>query len=110
VLRQMKLQQGGRIILVGSRPGRYPDAARTSVAYGFSKSLVFRLAEIVNLEGREKNIHAAVIVPSTIDTPANRKAMPKADFTKWNRPEDIAEKMEAILAGRDDSAVIEFPA
>ena len=104
----MKKQGGGKMILVGSRPGKSAAAAKTSVAYGLSKSLVFRLAEIVNEEGKETNIRAVVVVPSTIDTPANRKSMPKADFSKWNRPEDIAKRMEEVLSGKDKSQIIEF--
>jgi len=61
------------------------------VAYGLSKSLIFRLAELMNDEARGKNVVTAVIVPSIIDTLQNRKSMPDADFSKWITPEAIAE-------------------
>ena len=61
------------------------------VAYGLSKSLIFRLAELMNDEAKGTNVVTTVIVPSTIDTPQNRGATPKADFTKWVKAEDIAE-------------------
>ncbi len=94
LLKQMKLQQtGGRIILIGSGPGRDIGKARGSVAYAFSKSLVFRLAELINAEGKENNIFAHVIVPTTIDTPQNRAAMPNADFSKWQTAESIANEI-----------------
>ena len=49
------------------------------VAYGLAKSLIFRLAELMNAEAKGTNVVVAVIVPSTIDTPQNRKSMPDAD-------------------------------
>ena len=53
------------------------------VAYGLGKSLIFRLAELMNEEAKGTNIVTSVIVPSTIDTPQNRATMPDADFNKW---------------------------
>ena len=53
--------------------------------------LIFRLAELMNIEAKGKNVVTTVIVPSTIDTPQNRKSMPDADFTKWVKAEEIAE-------------------
>lgn len=94
VFKQMKTQStGGKIILIGSDPGKDGSKAKGSVAYGFSKSLLFRLAELINAEGKNKNISAHVIVPTTMDTPENRAAMPDADFSKWTTPEIIAEEI-----------------
>lgn len=89
---------GGQIILVGARPALLPEAGKDLVAYALAKSLVFRLAEIVNAAGKGKNITATVIVPSTIDTPPNRQAMPGADFSKWVKPEDIAETIAFVIS------------
>ncbi|HYG20790.1 MAG TPA: SDR family NAD(P)-dependent oxidoreductase [Ohtaekwangia sp.] len=86
----MLSQNGGRIVFVGARPALQPADGKKSLAYALSKSLLFNLAEILNAEGAEKNVVTAVIVPSTIDTPQNRAAMPKADFSRWVKPEDIA--------------------
>jgi NAD(P)-dependent dehydrogenase (short-subunit alcohol dehydrogenase family) len=55
-----------------------------------AKSLIFRLAELMNDEAKGKNVVTSVVVPSTIDTPQNRKAMPDADFANWVKPDDIA--------------------
>jgi NAD(P)-dependent dehydrogenase (short-subunit alcohol dehydrogenase family) len=88
---QMMKQGFGRIFLVGSRPGL--DVSRYGkgmVAYSLTKSLIFRLAELMNAEAKDQNVVTSVIVPSTIDTPQNRKAMPDADFKSWVKPEDIA--------------------
>ena len=50
-------------------------------AYALSKAMIFKLAEFINVEGKDKNISATVIVPSTIDTPANRAVL-EEDFAK----------------------------
>jgi NAD(P)-dependent dehydrogenase (short-subunit alcohol dehydrogenase family) len=60
------------------------------VAYGLAKSLIFRLAELMNDEAKGHNLVTSVIVPSTIDTPQNRKSMPDANFNKWVKAEEIA--------------------
>lgn len=104
LLRIMEKQEsGGQIIFFGARPAFKPDAARKMVAYAFSKSLVFKLAELINSEGKKNGIAASVIVPSIIDTPANRHAMPESDFTKWVTPDLIAENLLHLLtpAGRE---------
>ena len=73
----------GRIVLMGARPALEPAAAKTSVAYALSKSLLFKLAEILNADAEGKDVVTHVVVPSTIDTPNNRKWMPNADFDSW---------------------------
>jgi NAD(P)-dependent dehydrogenase (short-subunit alcohol dehydrogenase family) len=89
---------GGQFILTGARPALLPAAAKGMVAYSLAKSLVFHLAEIINASGKGKGISATVIVPSTIDTPANRKAMPNADVGKWVKPSDIAASIDYVLS------------
>lgn len=88
---QMMKQEYGRIFLIGSKPGLDMHKGKGMVAYSLAKSLIFRLAEIMNDEAKGKNIVTSVVVPSTIDTPQNRKAMPDADFSKWVKPEAIAD-------------------
>jgi NAD(P)-dependent dehydrogenase (short-subunit alcohol dehydrogenase family) len=80
----------GRIFVVGARPALYPNEGKDYLAYGLSKSMLFKLAEFLNAAGSNGNIVTTVIVPGTIDTPANREAMPKADVSKWVAPEEIA--------------------
>jgi NAD(P)-dependent dehydrogenase (short-subunit alcohol dehydrogenase family) len=82
--------QGGQFILVGSRPGLNAVDGKDFFAYSLSKAMIFKLAEFINAEGKDKGVTATVIVPSTIDTEANRKAMPNADFSKWVPAENIA--------------------
>ncbi|HEY9657386.1 MAG TPA: SDR family NAD(P)-dependent oxidoreductase [Allocoleopsis sp.] len=91
VFLQMLKQKNGRIFLIGSRPGSDMRHSKGMVAYGLAKSLNFRLAELMNQEAKGTNVVTTVIVPSTIDTPQNRKSMPDADPSKWVKPEAIAE-------------------
>lgn len=88
---QMLKQNSGRIFMIGSRAGSDMRQSKGVIAYGLSKSLNFRLAELMNEEAKNQNVVASVIVPSTIDTPQNRKSMPEADFGKWVKPEAIAD-------------------
>lgn len=81
----------GKIFLVGSRPGMDMKTGKGMTAYALAKSLIFRLAELLNEEARGTDVVTSVIVPSTIDTPQNRAAMPDADFTQWVSPAAIAE-------------------
>ncbi len=90
VFMQMMKQGSGRLFLIGARPGLSMKNSRGMTAYGLSKSLVFRLAELMNEEAKGTGVVCSVIVPSTIDTPQNRRAMPDADFSKWVSPDDIA--------------------
>lgn len=87
---QMMQQKSGRIFIIGSRPGLNAQLSKGMVAYGLGKSLIFRLAELMNDEAKGTNVVTSVVVPSTIDTPVNRKAMPNVDPGNWVKAEDIA--------------------
>jgi NAD(P)-dependent dehydrogenase (short-subunit alcohol dehydrogenase family) len=102
-LQMQKQPAGGRIVLVGSRPALIPKDGKNVMAYALSKSLLITLAEYLNAEGASQNVVTSVIVPSIIDTPANRQSMPKADFSKWVKAEEIAEIMEFICSQKADS-------
>ena len=88
---QMMKQNSGRIFIIGSKPGLSSVNSKGMIAYGLAKSLIFRLAELMNAEAKGTNVVTSVIVPSTIDTPQNRKSMPDADPAKWVKPESIAD-------------------
>lgn len=88
-----RMAAGGRIFLIGARPATDPQAATGLVAYSLSKSLVLQLATIVNEEWAPRNVQAVTVLPSIIDTPANREAMADADFSQWVKPADIGEAM-----------------
>lgn len=86
------MQQGsGRIFIIGSKPGLDAKNGKGMVAYGLSKSLIFRLADLMNDEAKGKNVVTAVIVPSTIDTPQNRQSMPDGEHDNWVKAEQIAD-------------------
>jgi NAD(P)-dependent dehydrogenase (short-subunit alcohol dehydrogenase family) len=93
VFQQMVKQGGGRIVLVASKTALVNEAGKNNVGYSLSKFLLTKLAELLNAEGASKNVVCSVVAPSVIDTPANRESMPDSDFSKWVRPEAIAEAM-----------------
>ncbi|OZI06924.1 hypothetical protein BWI93_17470 [Siphonobacter sp. BAB-5385] len=100
VFEQMSQQaNGGRIVLIGSRPALDPTAGQHVVAYALSKSLVNSLADLINAAGKKKNVVATVVAPSTIDTPSNRKDMPDADFKTWINPAELAEMIAFVSLG-----------
>lgn len=94
VFLQMMAQNRGRIFFIGSRAGNDFAYAKGVTAYALSKSLLFRLAELMNIEAKGKNVVASVVVPSMIDTPQNRRDMPNADFSHWATPSEIADVIE----------------
>jgi len=86
----------GRIIAIGSRQAVQPAAGVG--AYSASKAALVSLVQTVAIENKDKNIRANVILPGTMDTPANRAAMPKANFEKWVKPVHVAD-LVVLLAG-----------
>lgn len=83
------LERGrGKIVNMGAGVGQ--QAAAQLGAYSASKSVVIRLTEAMSAELKESGINVNCILPSVIDTPANREGMPDADFSKWVRPEAMA--------------------
>ncbi|HEY0679216.1 MAG TPA: SDR family NAD(P)-dependent oxidoreductase [Chitinophagaceae bacterium] len=90
----------GRIVFVGARPALKPEQGKNMIAYALSKSLLFRLAEVLNSQAKGVNVVSSVIVPSTIDTPANRQSMPDADPSNWVKAEQIAEVLEFICSDK----------
>ncbi len=86
------LQQaaGGRLVFVGAKPALHASAGKGMIAYALSKSLIFKLADLLNAEGSKSNVVSTVIVPSIIDSEANRKSMPKANPDDWVKADEIA--------------------
>src|SRR5689334_9740627 len=96
VIPQMLKQKGGKIINVSSREGL--EAHAGYAAYSASKSALLRLTESLAAELKISDINVNCIMPSVIDTPPNRAAMPKADFTKWVAPEAIADVISFLAS------------
>lgn len=86
---------GGRIVNVGARPAVLP--AGGMIAYATSKAAVASITQSVAEETRAEGILVNAILPSTMDTPANRASMPNADFGAWPKVEQVAEAI-AFLA------------
>jgi len=83
----------GTFLFVGARPALQPADGKGVVAYALSKSLLFQLADYVAEEVKDSKIRSHIFVPSIIDTPPNREAMPESDFSQWVSPAEIAEAM-----------------
>jgi NAD(P)-dependent dehydrogenase (short-subunit alcohol dehydrogenase family) len=88
VLPHMRKAGSGRIIAIGSRAAE--DPGPKVGAYSASKAALVSLIRTVALENKDASITANVILPGTIDTPANRKDMPGADTSTWVQPASIA--------------------
>lgn len=98
LLEYFERQGRGQFVFIGARPAINPAEAKNQVAYALSKSLLFRLAEIINDQGKFKNIRASVIIPSLLDTPQNRAAMPDADTSDWITPESAADTIAFLIS------------
>ena len=88
VVPRMLEHGGGKIVNVGAFAAQH--GAANMGAYVAAKSAVIRLTETMAAELRNKNINVNCVLPTTLDTPENRKAMPDADPKKWVAPEDLA--------------------
>lgn len=88
VLPHMRRAAAGRIIAIGSRAAENPGPMVG--AYSASKAALMSLIKTVALENKDSGITANVILPGTMDTPANRKDMPGADVSQWVQPAAIA--------------------
>ena len=93
---------GGRIVTVGAFAARQGLAGMG--AYTAAKASVIRLTEAMSAELREKNINVNCVLPTVIDTPQNRVAMPDVDPARWVAPGDLAQVI-AFLASNAARAV-----
>jgi len=88
VLPDMRARASGRILAIGSRTAVDPQPMVG--AYSASKAALVSLVQTIALENKDRGISANVILPGTMDTPANRTAMPDADPAKWVQPAQVA--------------------
>jgi NAD(P)-dependent dehydrogenase (short-subunit alcohol dehydrogenase family) len=93
---------GGAIVCVSSRAALQPFSG--AVGYVVSKAAVLALVDTLDAEYRKDGIRANAVLPSVIDTPANRRSMPDADFATWVAPEEIAGVIR-FLCSDDASAM-----
>jgi NAD(P)-dependent dehydrogenase (short-subunit alcohol dehydrogenase family) len=101
VIPHMRKAGAGRIIAIGSRAAENPGPAVG--AYSASKAALVSLIRTVALENKDAGITANVILPGTMDTPANRKDMPGADRSGWVQPASVASLIVWLAgdAGKD---------
>jgi NAD(P)-dependent dehydrogenase (short-subunit alcohol dehydrogenase family) len=95
-------QAGGAIVHVSSRIAT--EKGENSFAYSVSKLGVLRLVEAAAAEGRPLGVRVNCIMPSIIDTPANRAALPRARHDRWPKPSELAAVLAFLVS--DDAALI----
>lgn len=94
-------ETGGAYVGVSARAALRPFAG--GVAYATAKAAVLAFVQALDAEWRSHGVRCNAILPSVIDTPANRAASPHADHSKWVAPEEIARVVRFLVSG--DSAV-----
>jgi NAD(P)-dependent dehydrogenase (short-subunit alcohol dehydrogenase family) len=92
-----KLVKGSAAVLVGSQS--YGGAAHMAL-YAASKAAVVSLTQSAALEWKTRGVRVNAVLPDTIDTPANRRAMPASDATRWAKPDDIADTIAWLCSSR----------
>lgn len=96
------MRNGGRIVNVAARPALEWRSGAGMTAYAISKAAVATLTVAMAQETAGDGILVNAVAPSTIDTPANRKAMPKADHAAWPSVDDVAATI-LFLASADNT-------
>jgi len=90
---------GGRIVNVTAKAALVPTAG--IVAYSVSKAAVIALTTSIAEEVKERGILINAIAPSIMDTPANRRSMPEADYSKWPSTSEVAEAVLFLASPRN---------
>ena len=98
VLPIMREQSSGRIVAIGSKAAVEP-AAMAGV-YAASKAALVSLIRTVARENVDRNVSANIVLPGTMDTPANRSAEPGVDFSKWVRPCQVAKLLVHLVSDK----------
>jgi len=102
----MQARKQGSIVVVGSRNVERPWSG--APAYTASKCAAVGLAQAAAAEVLDDGVRINAVLPSTMDTPANRASMPKADFSKWVTTDSVAAAIAFLLSddARDISGVV----
>jgi NAD(P)-dependent dehydrogenase (short-subunit alcohol dehydrogenase family) len=105
LLPRMVAAKTGSIVAIGSRTGQRPWEGAKAAAYAASKAALLALVQACAAEVLTDGVRINAILPSTIDTPANRKAMPKADVSRWVSVDSLSGVIAFLLsdAARDVS-------
>jgi NAD(P)-dependent dehydrogenase (short-subunit alcohol dehydrogenase family) len=89
-------QGGGAFVAVSARPALRPFSG--AAPYIVAKAAVLSFVQALDAEYRKDGIRANAVLPSVIDTPANREAQPDADYSKWVAPEEIAKVIRFLVS------------
>lgn len=100
--RAMERQGAGRILNISSRAAR--SGRQNAAAYAVAKAAIITLTEVQAEELRGVGVTVNCVLPSIIDTPANRTSMPGADISRWPKPEEVARVL--LFLASDDAHLI----
>jgi NAD(P)-dependent dehydrogenase (short-subunit alcohol dehydrogenase family) len=108
VARELVQQKNGSIVVIGARPAVRPWEGKQMAEYTASKAAIVALAQAVASEVLEHNVRVNVVLPSAIDTAANRASMPNADFSRWVSVESLSGVIAFLLSddARDISGAV----
>jgi NAD(P)-dependent dehydrogenase (short-subunit alcohol dehydrogenase family) len=98
LLAGMVERRHGSVVLVGSRAAARPFEARGQAAYAASKAALIAMMQACAAEVLEAGVRINAVLPSTIDTPANRRAMPDADSSRWVTLESLSSVVSFLLS------------
>lgn len=96
----MVARRAGSVVLIGSRSGVRPFSAPGDAAYAAAKAALTALTQTIAAEVLAHGVRVNMVMPSTIDTAANRKAMPEADTSRWVSTESLGDVVEFLLSAR----------
>jgi len=98
-------RKSGSIVVLGSRAAERPWESAGAAAYAAAKAALVALVKSVAVEVLDAGVRINAVMPSTIDTPANRASMPNAEFSRWVTPESLSGVIAFLLspAARDIS-------
>ncbi len=96
ILPIMRAQGAGRIVGIGSKAAAEPAAL--AGVYGASKAALVSLIRTIARENADVHVSANVVLPGTMDTPANRAADPNADYSKWVHPCQVAKLLVHLVS------------
>jgi NAD(P)-dependent dehydrogenase (short-subunit alcohol dehydrogenase family) len=95
-LPHMRNRGSGRVLAIGSRAAI--EASPGAGAYAAAKAALVSMVRTIATENKDRGISANILLPGGMDTPANRKSDPKADFSKWIQPGQVANLLVCLAA------------
>jgi NAD(P)-dependent dehydrogenase (short-subunit alcohol dehydrogenase family) len=98
LLPKMVERKQGSIVIVGSRNAERPWTGANAASYTASKAAAVAMAQAAAAEVLDSNVRINAVLPSTMDTPANRASMPKVDPSKWVTTESCAGVIAFLLS------------